>query len=95
MKTVSGMLKRGLTIGEVTHTDFVLREPTAGDLFDAEQDAKLDTPLAFNGALLAKTLVSVGSFTGPFTFAMIKRLHPADFSVLREKLGEVEALGEA
>ncbi|WP_273456393.1 phage tail assembly protein [Nevskia ramosa] len=94
MKTVSGTLKHGLKIGDKTHLEFVMREPTTEDLFEAEDVHGTDTPLKFKGALIARVLVSVGTYTGPFTFGMVRGLKPVDFLTLSEKYAEAEKLGE-
>lgn len=93
-KTVTGTFKRGLKIGEKTHLEFELREPTTADLFDAEDDHGVDTPLKFNGALAARVMTRVGDYTGPVTFAMVRSLSQADYMTLRNKLAEAEKLGE-
>lgn len=94
MKTVKGTLKHGLKIGDAVHKDFELREATTADLFEAEDIASPETPLKFNGALIALTLVRVGTFEGPFTLSMIRGLKQADYALLRNKLGEADQLGE-
>ncbi|MDI3259697.1 MAG: phage tail assembly protein [Sinobacteraceae bacterium] len=94
-KTVSGKLKHGLKIGAETHYDFELRELTTQDLFDAEDQASADKGLTFNAALLTRQLVRVGTFSGPFTLAMIGKLKPADYARLRKAQAELDALGEA
>lgn len=94
MKTIKGKLKFGFVIGDKTHLDFEMREPTTSDMFDAEDIAGTDTPLKFNGALIAKTLVRAGDFNGPFTLAMVRKLRQADYVTLRGALLEAEQLGE-
>lgn len=94
MKTVKGKLKHGMKIGDKTHFDFEMREPTTADIFDAEDEAGPNTPLKFNGAVIAQILVSVGEFKGPFSLDMIRTLKQADYVILREKMGEAEKLGE-
>lgn len=95
MENLKGTLKHGLKIGEQVHKDFELRELTTQDMFDAEQLADSSKPLTFNAALLCKQLVRIGTFTGPFTIAMIGRLKPADYAILQGKQTEADKLGEA
>lgn len=100
MANYRGKLKHGLVIKDKTYLDFEMREATTADMFDAEDIATNATPLKYVGALIAKTLVRVGDFDagsefkGPFTLQMIRRLHPTDYGVLRDALGEAEKLGE-
>lgn len=94
MKTVKGTLPHGLKIDGVTHRDFELREATVGDMFDAENDSDVTRPLAFNGQMMLRQLVSVGTFTGPFTMGMLRGLKPADYRTLRNKQMELESEGE-
>ncbi len=94
MANVKGTLKHGLKVGAHTHLEFELREPTTADLFDAEDDHGTDTPLKFSGALIASCLVRIGSFEGPFTFAMVRGLKKADFQILNAAVAEAEKLGE-
>jgi len=90
----AGSLKHGLKVGDETHMDFVLREPTTGDLLDAENDADVSKPLNYTAALLARQLVRIGSYEGPFTTSMIRRLHRVDFAMLMQAQREVDTAGE-
>jgi len=91
---ISGPLIKGIEIAGVLHKTFKLREATVDDLLDAEMEADVTRPLNFNAALLTRQLVSMGSFEGPFTLAIIRRLKPADWRVLRAAQSEADALGE-
>lgn len=93
--TVKGTLKHGLKHGDAVHKDFELREATTGDMFDAEQDAPPDTPLAFNGALMCRQLIRIGTFEGPFTLGIIRKLKAVDYGILRAAQMEADKLGEA
>lgn len=80
----TGTLKHGLKIGEEVHTAFEMRPVmSAQEMFDAEQDASVETPLTFNAALMARQLVRIGSYTGPFTVGLIGTLSPVDYGFLR------------
>ncbi|WP_292999571.1 phage tail assembly protein [Nevskia sp.] len=94
MKTITGTLRDGITISGKTHLEFELREPTTDDLFEAEDEAGTDTPLKFNGAVIARTLVRCGTFNGPFTFQMIRKLTRRDYVTLSNAMKEAEKLGE-
>ena len=88
-------MQHGLQIGDVVHKDFELREPTTGDLLDAEADSDLSKPLGFGAALLARQLVKIGTFEGPFTIGMIRRLHRRDFGILMAAQRELDRQGES
>jgi phage FluMu protein gp41 len=91
---IFGPLLVGLSINGVLHKDFELREALVDDLLDAENEADVSKPLNFNAQLLVRQLVKVGSFEGPFTVGMIRRLKPADWRILRAAQSEIDALGE-
>jgi phage FluMu protein gp41 len=92
--TTQGTLKHGLKVGNEVHKHFVMREALAGDIFDAENDATADKPTAFRGALIARQLVSIGGFHGPFTLKMIGQLKATDLATLMKAQQELDALGE-
>lgn len=91
---ITGPLKIGFAINGELHKDFELREATVDDLLDAENEADITKPLNFNAQLLVRQLVRVGTYTGPFSINMIRRLKPVDWRILRSAQGEVDALGE-
>jgi len=95
MQTIKGKLKKGLKIGEKLHFNFELREPGNADLFDAEDEHGIDTPLKFNTAVVARVLVRVDDYTGPFTFSMVRGLSRTDLKLLTDAMAEAEKLGEA
>lgn len=90
-----GKFKKGMKIGTNVQPDFELVEASAGDMFDAEAEVPPGNVLAFNGAMMARQLRRAGTFKGPFTQDMIRRLHPADYNVLRAAQMELDVLGEA
>lgn len=91
---VSGTLRVGLSINGVLQSDFEMREATVDDLLDAELEADVTKPLNFNAQLMVRQLVRIGSFEGPFTVGMIRRLKPVDWRILRAAQSEVDDLGE-
>ncbi len=93
--TRTGTLRRGLRIGDQVHTEFELREATAGDYFAAEADTSSDRAITFRAALLARQLTRIGSFTGPFTLQMLGKLHPSDLDVMLAARDALEREGEA
>lgn len=94
MPNYIGQFKKGMKVGSETHMEFEVREMTTEDLLDAEMDAPASKPMNFSAALAARQLVRVGTFEGPFTLSMVRRLDPEDFHTLRESLNKVAELGE-
>lgn len=92
--TVSGTLKDGFAINGEKHKDFVMREALARDFFSAERDATGDLPTTYRAAMIARQLVRVGTYEGPFTLSMLGLLKGKDLAVLMLKQQELDALGE-
>lgn len=92
---VTGPLPVGMKVEGVVHNNFVMRDAEVGDLLDAELEADAFKPLTFSAHLLALQLVSVGTYTGPFTVGMLRRLKQADWRILRAAQGELDKAGEA
>lgn len=91
-KIITGTLPHGFKFKEKLQKNFEMREvETAGELFDAEQDAgSVHNQLAFNGALAARQLIRIGDCEGPFTLQQIRTLKPTDFQELRIAQGKLE-----
>lgn len=90
----TGTLKRGLKIGEIVHKEFVLRpDVTAGDYFAAEESVGARNTLRFSAALVARQLVSIGEFKGPFSADLLAKLTPDDLGILIAKRDELELAG--
>jgi len=94
MVTFTGKFTKGMKVGKETHMDFELREMTTEDMLDAEMEVSSSKPMNFNTELAVRQLVRVGSYEGPFTVGMIRKLAPPDFHALRAGLVEVGKLGE-
>jgi phage FluMu protein gp41 len=94
--TYIGKFKKGMKIGAEVHKDYELREMTTEDMLEAELEFSTATPMNYSAALAARQLLRVGSYEGPFTTKMIKKLlDPVDFNILtKEGLNGVAALGE-
>ncbi|MFC3716802.1 phage tail assembly protein [Luteimonas soli] len=91
----TGTLRKGLKVGDATHKEFELRQCTAADYFAAEASgADSSKSITFQAALVAQQLVRIGEFTGPFTVAMLGRLHPSDLNQMVAARAELEAEGE-
>lgn len=92
--TLSGPLPGGFMAEGKLHDFFTMRSADVGDLLDAEMEADVTRPLGFNAALLLRQLVRVGTYEGPFTLNMIRRLKPKAWRQLRAAQSELDALGE-
>ena len=92
--TRTGTLKHGLKVGEQVHKEFELRQCTGADYFAAENEADSSKPLTYAVALIAQQLVRIGTFEGPFSLAMLGKLHPIDLARMKAAREELELLGE-
>lgn len=95
MATKEGTLKYGLKIGDAVYKDYVLREATTADLFDAEDEAPASKRLAYRGALLGRQLVKLGELSGPIKLDVIRKLHPKDFDQLVAEQAALDDEGNA
>lgn len=93
-KNEIGTLRNGLKVGEEVHKEFEMRAPTTGDLIDAEADCDVGRPLGFSAALIARQLVRIGTYEGPFTGGIIRRLDTRDFALLSEAQRALDSQGE-
>lgn len=91
---ITGPLRHGFKIGDVTHKTFTMRESFVDDLLDAELEADVTKPLNFSAQLMVRQLVNVGSYEGPFTVGMLRRLKPVDWRILRAAQSELDDQGE-
>lgn len=91
---LTGTLKHGFVISGTAHTKFEMREALVDDLLDAESEADVMKPLAFNAQLMLRQLVRVGTFEGPFTLNMLGKLKPVDWRMMRAAQAELDNMGE-
>lgn len=89
-----GLLKHGLKIGDAVCKHFTLQEAITADLLAAEDTASIQQALGFSAALLARQLVSIDEFDGPFTPGMLGQLRVGDFNILRAAQLEIDKAGE-
>lgn len=101
MATVKCTLIDGLAIGDDVLKNVVMRDATAGDIIEAQEDSEKPvlTPdgyeLMSSPALLAinvmrRQIVSIDDNQGPISMAEIKKLSPADLSLIQEKTDELD-----
>lgn len=95
MSTKTGILKHGLKVGTEVHKSFEIREASAGDLFAAEVEVTPERQYSFAAAMLCQQLLSIGTFTGPFTLAVLGKLKRSDLSILQEARLALDEEGEA
>lgn len=89
-----GTLKFGLKVGADVHREFELRQVTSGDYFAAEGDASVSKDVTFRAALLARQLVRIGTFEGPFSLAVLAKVPPPDLNRMLDAREALELSGE-
>lgn len=90
-----GTFKHGLKVGDQVHKEFELREALAGDYFAAEGEATPDRPMSYRAALVARQLVRIGTFEGPFSLAMLGKLKGRDLATLLAAQQDLDIEGES
>lgn len=90
-----GTLPHGLKLGEQVHKDFELRPLETGHVYDAEDMVDPSKPIKFAGALLCQQLVRIGTFEGPFTLELLRKLKPADVEAMQNVRLAMGSEGEA
>ncbi|HEX5276488.1 MAG TPA: phage tail assembly protein [Fluviicoccus sp.] len=89
----------GLFIADKKYTSVTLREADVGDMIDAESDVGPGTIVAFSTAMMARQIVEVsgpdGTYSGPITIDMLRKLKPKDYRKLRDAQEELEQMGNA
>lgn len=91
---LKGTLQDGVKVGEDTLYDFELRPCTAGDMFDAENEASAAHYFSYQGALISRQLVRLGNIDGPVDVALIRKLKPRDLGQLLDAVEDVELPGK-
>lgn len=94
MQTVTGKLTFGMTIGESIHQDFEIREPLVDDMVEAEKTVPPTELHAFNIEMLSRVTVRIGSFEGPFTAGMFRRLKRPDYNAMVQGMMQADNLGK-
>ena len=91
----------GLKIGDTVLKVVTLRDATAGDIIEAQEESEkpVNTPdgyeLLVSPGLLAvnvmrRQIVSIDDSCGPISLAEIKKLTPIDLSLIQEKADQLE-----
>lgn len=110
MAQVQISLKHGLKVGDDTLKAVTLREVTAGDIIDAQDESEklvyaaegdrlvptlVASPTLVGVHVLRRQILRIGDLDGPLLLEQLKRLHPADLNLLQEKAEELEGAMEA
>lgn len=101
MAEVTVELEKGLVVGEKTHTTAVIRELTAGDIFDAQAEAErvvhteegpqlVASPSAVGIHTLRRQIAKIGDVEGPLSLGEMRKLHPVDLELLQEECEKLE-----
>lgn len=90
-----GTLPLGLKIGEQVHKAFELRPLETGHVYDAEDMVDPSKPIKFAGALLCQQLVRIGTFEGPFTLELMRKIDPKDVAAMQDVRMAMASEGEA
>lgn len=109
MATIDIKLKHGLKIGKDVLRNAVLREVSAGDIIEAQEEAEKLVYAVDNGKLvptlvasptlvgihvLRRQVVRIGNIDGPIDLDMIKKLKPVDLDLLQKKADELDGAAE-
>ncbi len=94
METVKGMFPIGMKLGSDVHRDFEVREALVEDMVEAEKDVAPTDLHAFNVQMLCRVVTRVGTFTGPFTPVMFRRLKRPDYHALVQAMMQADELGK-
>jgi len=107
MATIVVHLTHGLRVGEDVLFEAEIREATAGDVIEAQEEAEklmisqglpvlVPSPTRVGVGLLRRQLARIGDVQGPLALAEIKRLHPDDLQKLQNAAETLDsAAGEA
>ena len=109
MATIPTKLKHGLKVGKDVLRDVVLREVTAGDIIDAQEESEklvyavennklvptlVASPTLVGIHVLRRQIVKIGDVDGPIELDLIKKLHPIDLNHLQQKAEELDGAAE-
>ncbi len=110
MGKVTVQLEHGLKVGDDLLTEAEIREATAGDLIEAQEEAErlvyamrdgrmeptlVASPVRLGVEVLRRQIVRIGNMSGPIDLAQIKQLSPLDLNRLEGAARELENAREA
>ncbi len=91
-----------------SHRHVVLREPTAGDIIDAQEESEklvykavgeriepalVTSPSSMGINVLRRQIVEIGDIKGPLDIDLLKKLSESDLSLIQQKAAELDAGG--
>lgn len=104
-------LKHGLVIGNGIVKNVRLREPTAGDVIEAQDESEklvmmpdpkngmtptlVTSPARMGIEVLRRQILAIDDFNGPLDLSDMKRLHPEDLNLMQHEAEELEAFAAA
>jgi len=102
MATTTVTLKDGLKIGEETHLEAEIREPSGGDILDANEDGEklvatpagyqlVPSPTMVGAHVLRRQIVRIGTYPGPLTLAELRKLSANDLATLQHRAEALES----
>lgn len=109
MAKITIKLEHGLTIGKDVLREVVLREVTAGDIIEAQEESEklvyaiennklvptlVASPTLVGIHVLRRQIVSIGDIGGPIGMELIKQLKPVDLDLLQKKAEELDGAAE-
>ncbi len=110
MGKVTVQLEHGLKVGDDLLTEAEIREATAGDLIEAQEEAErlvyamrdgrmeptlVASPVRLGVEVLRRQIVRIGNMSGPIDLTQIKQLSPLDLNRLEGAARELENAREA
>jgi phage FluMu protein gp41 len=101
MAEVHVPLQDGLKVGDDLLKDVILRDPTAGDIIDANAESErmvltpagpalVPSPSLVGANMLRRQIKSIGNVQGPISLVELKRLTERDLALLQSKADEMD-----
>ena len=106
MSEVKFPLIHGLKVGDDLLKQVILREATAGDVIEAQEESeKLVTVLDKDGNpehvfvpsptmvgvhVLRRQIKALGNMSGPLSLDQVKKLNPEDLNLIQSKINDME-----
>ena len=106
MAEVTITLIHGIKVGDDVLREVVLREPTAGDIIEAQEESErlvyatrgdrveptlVASPTMVGIHVLRRQIKRIGDISGPVDLHLLKKLHPADMDTLQAEADKLDA----
>jgi len=108
MATLTITLDDGIKVGDDVLTQATLREPTAGDVIDAQEESEklvetldgprlVSSPTLSGAGMLRRQIVRIGNLEGPLSMSDLRKLSPRDMHALQTAANKLDSAlaGEA